>query len=389
MSSADLFLVSLLVASKLLHDDGEEDEVFNEEWANSAGMEKKDLNKLELEFLTNIDWNCYVSPKQFENMTDRIEKSVVQRQINKRVGGWTTYTDINVLSRHIYLQVVWERLANIALQVTAVCLAAYAASLMTMIGTCYALTRANLGPTAVSQSLSTLKSAVTSSSRTVQSSSVSHNTNRSSVPRDTMADLPNMDAATLEQFSDDESETLIRTGLLTGSKNQNNLQHICQMDRRQAGLSFLCRLRHHHHKRKPPHTTGYDMLHPHYSENGSSKDILPNKFGLNDTFEKDEKSNLNPYPDDLITKDENLCTSITSLRRFLSFSMPWKIEDFFLSSRLQEYNDRKTCYSSECQDSWKNVINDPLMDMNWFVRHPSIRQGNALFGHMGKTIIGV
>ena len=145
-----------LVASKLLHDDGEEDEVFNEEWANSAGMEKKDLNRLEIEFLSNIDWNCYVSPKQFEKMTDRLEKSVIQRQINGRKDGWTTYTDINVLSKQIHLQIIWERLANVAFQVTAVCLAAYAASLVTMIGTCYALTKANLGPSAVSQSFNTL-----------------------------------------------------------------------------------------------------------------------------------------------------------------------------------------------------------------------------------------
>merc|ERR1711971_186048 len=34
VSSADLFLVSLMVASKFLHDDGEEDEVFNDEWAS-------------------------------------------------------------------------------------------------------------------------------------------------------------------------------------------------------------------------------------------------------------------------------------------------------------------------------------------------------------------
>jgi hypothetical protein len=32
-----------MVASKFLHDDGEEDEVFNDEWATSASMEKKDL----------------------------------------------------------------------------------------------------------------------------------------------------------------------------------------------------------------------------------------------------------------------------------------------------------------------------------------------------------
>ncbi|KAH8020192.1 hypothetical protein HPB51_025376 [Rhipicephalus microplus] len=51
VSSCDLFLVSMLVASKFLYDDGEEDEVFNSEWATSANMELKDLNLLEREFL--------------------------------------------------------------------------------------------------------------------------------------------------------------------------------------------------------------------------------------------------------------------------------------------------------------------------------------------------
>ncbi|KAH6944154.1 hypothetical protein HPB50_002059 [Hyalomma asiaticum] len=51
VSSCDLFLVSMLVASKFLYDDGEEDEVFNNEWAASANMELKDLNVLEREFL--------------------------------------------------------------------------------------------------------------------------------------------------------------------------------------------------------------------------------------------------------------------------------------------------------------------------------------------------
>lgn len=43
-----------LVASKYLYDDGEEDEVFNDEWATSAAITLQDLNQAELEFLTAI-----------------------------------------------------------------------------------------------------------------------------------------------------------------------------------------------------------------------------------------------------------------------------------------------------------------------------------------------
>lgn len=43
-----------MVASKYLYDDGEEDEVFNDEWATSAALSLADLNQAEREFLTAI-----------------------------------------------------------------------------------------------------------------------------------------------------------------------------------------------------------------------------------------------------------------------------------------------------------------------------------------------
>ena len=95
ISSTDLFLVSLMVASKFLHDDGEEDEVFNDEWAKSGAMEKKELNELELNFLSAIDWSIYVSPNEYEQTTQKIELAVALKQVGDR-GGWTTYSDLLV-----------------------------------------------------------------------------------------------------------------------------------------------------------------------------------------------------------------------------------------------------------------------------------------------------
>lgn len=43
-----------MVASKFLHDDGEVDEVFNDEWAASAGLNVKDINNFERDFLQAI-----------------------------------------------------------------------------------------------------------------------------------------------------------------------------------------------------------------------------------------------------------------------------------------------------------------------------------------------
>lgn len=43
-----------MVASKFLHDEGEEDEVINSDWANSAKLELPELNQLEKQFLHAI-----------------------------------------------------------------------------------------------------------------------------------------------------------------------------------------------------------------------------------------------------------------------------------------------------------------------------------------------
>lgn len=48
------YCASQMVASKYLYDDGEEDEVFNDEWATSAALSLADLNQAEREFLTAI-----------------------------------------------------------------------------------------------------------------------------------------------------------------------------------------------------------------------------------------------------------------------------------------------------------------------------------------------
>lgn len=136
VSSTDLFLVSLMVASKYLYDDGEEDEVFNDEWASSGNLEKKELNRLELEFLSAIDWNLYIHPKDFESTSQRLEASVAGKQVSMRQGQWMTYSDINILSNQMEMIRIWQLLYEYTFKVTAVCAFAYAASVMTMIGTC-------------------------------------------------------------------------------------------------------------------------------------------------------------------------------------------------------------------------------------------------------------
>ena len=43
-----------MVASKYLYDEGITEEVFNDEWAESAKMETEDVNQMEREFLGAI-----------------------------------------------------------------------------------------------------------------------------------------------------------------------------------------------------------------------------------------------------------------------------------------------------------------------------------------------
>jgi len=387
VSSADLFLVSLLVASKLIHDDGEEDEVFNEDWAASAGMEKKDLNRLEIEFLSNIDWNCHVSPKMFDNMTDRLEKSVIQRQIDKRHGGWTTYSDISVLSKHIHLQLIWERLVNVALQVTAVCLAAYAASLMTMVGTCYALTKANLGPSAVSQSLNTIKSAA-SSSRTMVTPSVEHDpTTNKSVQDESIRDLSNMDTATLEHLISEETDTPSMLDLVNHSFERDQQQMNCQID---TFHNSIYSFRAENHKRKPPYATHHDETL--YRENFDSKlNAITMNFSSNETIQKVKDAYLQHKNDDKASNlmmNSRFCASITSFQNYLSLSSLWKMDELLVISFPQDYNVQKSCSSGTCQNNMKNIFNDPL-NSNLLLGSSRIHQGNSLFNHFGKTIIGV
>jgi hypothetical protein len=155
VSSADLFLVSMMVASKFLHDDGEEDEVFNDEWAKSGNIDIKEFNRMELEFLCAIDWRVNVPTDDFDSALIKIENEISSREVKSR--GWATYTDLYVLSRSPGFDGMMQMLTVTSLKLTTVCMAAYAASIFTFLGTTALLNQTPLGPTAVSNSLRTLR----------------------------------------------------------------------------------------------------------------------------------------------------------------------------------------------------------------------------------------
>ncbi|KAM6893686.1 protein CNPPD1 [Xenentodon cancila] len=98
ISSSDLFLISMMVASKYLYDEGEEEEVFNDEWGAAGKLNVQTVNNLEMNFLNAIDWSLFTDQSDFLDLLSQLETSIAERQGMKR--GWFTYTDLCVLLEH-------------------------------------------------------------------------------------------------------------------------------------------------------------------------------------------------------------------------------------------------------------------------------------------------
>ncbi|CAH6791794.1 protein CNPPD1 [Phodopus roborovskii] len=95
VSSSDLFLISMMVASKYLYDEGEEEEVFSDEWGAAGGVAVPTLNALERGFLSAMDWRLYTDPREIFEVLNWLESCVAEQQGRRR--GWYTYTDLCVL----------------------------------------------------------------------------------------------------------------------------------------------------------------------------------------------------------------------------------------------------------------------------------------------------
>uniref|UniRef100_A0A668AR70 Protein CNPPD1 n=1 Tax=Myripristis murdjan TaxID=586833 RepID=A0A668AR70_9TELE len=95
ISSSDLFLISMMVASKYLYDEGEDEEVFNDEWGAAGKLDVQTVNTLEMNFLNAIEWSLFTEPSDFFDILSQLETSIAERQGMKR--GWFTYTDLCVL----------------------------------------------------------------------------------------------------------------------------------------------------------------------------------------------------------------------------------------------------------------------------------------------------
>ncbi|KAF6777770.1 hypothetical protein AHF37_02667 [Paragonimus kellicotti] len=68
ITAVDLFVIALTTASKYLHDVGTEDGLDNAGWAELFNMDVKDLNKLEIEFLCALNWECFVEKIDYSDL---------------------------------------------------------------------------------------------------------------------------------------------------------------------------------------------------------------------------------------------------------------------------------------------------------------------------------
>ncbi|CAG9772279.1 unnamed protein product [Ceutorhynchus assimilis] len=127
---ADLFLVSLMVSSKFLFDDGEMDEVFIDEWAASSGMTCKQLRQLEKDFLNAIDWNVYANEITFWKKLNEMEIQLAIKEGKAR--GHFTYTELqtlgDVLARDLH------SIVQCVVAVSIILAATYTAALFTIVG---------------------------------------------------------------------------------------------------------------------------------------------------------------------------------------------------------------------------------------------------------------
>lgn len=127
VAPSELLLVSLLVASKFLNDDVDEDMVLNSEWAVCAGLSVKQVNELEKKFLQAINWEIYIPESRFWSKLLEMEKYLANQEGKRR--GWYSYTELNVLLGHKDFEVVKDMLAYYFM-----CCISYTASVLSMIG---------------------------------------------------------------------------------------------------------------------------------------------------------------------------------------------------------------------------------------------------------------
>ncbi|KAH8377516.1 hypothetical protein KR093_005789, partial [Drosophila rubida] len=119
----ELFVVSLMISTKFYA--GHDERFYLEDWSKEGNMSEDKLKQLEIEFLTAIDWNIYISNEQFFEKLSSVERTLAQREGLRR--GWLTYSELmQLLPDFTLMSFVLNNFAMLALS--------YAASVITIAG---------------------------------------------------------------------------------------------------------------------------------------------------------------------------------------------------------------------------------------------------------------
>ncbi|XP_034100823.1 protein CNPPD1 [Drosophila albomicans] len=119
----ELFVVSLMISTKFYA--GHDERFYLEDWAKEGNMTEDKLKEMEIEFLTAIDWNIYISNEQFFAKLSSVERTLAQREGLRR--GWLTYSELmQLLPDFTLMSFVLNNFAMLALS--------YAASVITIAG---------------------------------------------------------------------------------------------------------------------------------------------------------------------------------------------------------------------------------------------------------------
>jgi len=139
VSSDKVFIASLMAAGKYLYDFGEDNQVYNSDWADMLNTPLEDINTLELEFLDAIDWNVYISDSVFADKFSILERFIAFSESLKR--GWFSYTDVDVLFKQEEFAEVWKTIKENVIKVLAVCMTTYLVGIFTIVASVYTADR--------------------------------------------------------------------------------------------------------------------------------------------------------------------------------------------------------------------------------------------------------
>jgi len=100
-SSSELCLVSLLLASKYLIDEGEANDIYNEDWAETAKVSVKKVNQIEKNILSDLDWNLFVSAQEYLHFLEKFNLRFTIKKVKFQQNS-CTYADVDYLFQNCY-----------------------------------------------------------------------------------------------------------------------------------------------------------------------------------------------------------------------------------------------------------------------------------------------